>query len=183
MTTELQEHKYQAIRLYHSNQITLQDLKALFRVGTVVAEDEYTSKSQQEVLLNARDRLKKIKRLTATRKDFIKELRRKKRLPLPSTRAEAIAEMVTNFRAGKLPHDWKRFGPLIRKGTPNPSRPGSSEGKIGRPIYRGFKKLNLDLDLLFDSMARLLEQDARRRNLIKSKLARVKAEITTKAQK
>lgn len=175
-TTKAQEEKFQAIYAWNSNLISLTDLKALFRVVSVVAEKEYTNPRQQEVVLKTRDRLEKIKRLTETR-DAAKmrlELKYNKRKALPSTRAETIAQFTTNHK-GKLPHSWKRYPAMENKsGRVNQSRPGSSSGKILPPTYRGFRKFNKDFDALANALRKLLELDAKNKGRVRDVLRRVR---------
>jgi hypothetical protein len=169
-STPSMEHKYQAIRLYNSNTISLTDLKALFRVVSVVAEDEYTSKGQQKEVLATRDRFETIKKLTETR-DIAKQkilLKMNKKSPLTSTRAEHIAQFATGYK-GRLPHNWKRFGSLVnRSGRFSEPRPGSSKGKIVRPTYTGFKKFNRDFDAFAKSLTALLDLDSKNRKKVNS---------------
>lgn len=177
--TELNEAKYQALRLYHSNQISLKDLKALFRITTVVSQDEYLPNDTKKHVLGTRDRIEKIKRLGMTRGNaqLLAALKFKSPSPLIGTREEHIAEVATNFRV-KPPHDWRRYGPLIKRTKRyNPPRPGSSKGKIGRSKFLGFAMLNKDLDGLFNAIERLIEIDARNRTRIKQKLKSVRQGI------
>jgi len=52
-----------------------------------------------------------------------------------------------NQRAGAKV-DWTRDGNLVRRGKPNPSRPGSSKGKIGRSKVQGAREVLRDMDRL-----------------------------------
>lgn len=174
-STPSQQQKYQAIRAWNSNLMSLSDLKTLFIVTAVVAGKEYTPSRQQDMVLRTRDRIEKIKRLTETR-DAAKmrlELKSKKRSKLTATRAETIAQFASGFN-GKVPHDWKRFGPLVAKtGRINPPRDGSSKGKITNPKYLGFNEFNRDFDNLSKALVKLLEVDDRNRKKAKSMLAKV----------
>jgi hypothetical protein len=183
-STPTQEQKYQAIKLYHSNVISLSDLKALFRVVAVVADDEYTSASQQKAVLATRDRMETIKRLTQTRSDRKLELELKavKKSRLVSTRAEHIAEFTSGHK-GRLPHNWKRYGSLVnRSGRVNEPMDGSSRRKIGKPRYKGFKEFNRDYDALARALVRLLEQDSRRRGKVRGVLKKVKEGVSISAK-
>ena len=158
------ERKYQAIKLYNSGQISLQDMKALFRIVTVVAHDEYTSKGKQKKVLGADERIKKLNRLTMTRSAAAQEkiLALNTKPKLTATRDEAIAKFATRFTGG-IPHSFDRYGPLIAKTKRvNPPRPGSSKGKIGKPNYRGFEKFNRDFDDFQKSLLILLRSGDRK---------------------
>ena len=63
-TPKSRELKYQALRLYHSNQISLNDIKAQFRITRTATFDEYSSQSDQKDAIGTQDRLEKIKKLT-----------------------------------------------------------------------------------------------------------------------
>lgn len=174
-STPTQEAKYQAIRAYNSNLISLSDLRALFVVTATVAEKEYTNPRQQEMVLRTRDRLEKIARLTETRNEakLRYELKSKKKAKLPSTRAETIAQFVSGYE-GKVPYSWDRFGPLVAKsGRQSAPRDGSSKGKIANPRYIGFNKFNRDFDELAKAIVKLLEIDDRNRKKARSMLGKV----------
>ena len=165
MSSESQrEKKYQAIRLYNSNLISLNDIKALFRIVAVVAEDEYTSGQDQKDVIGTRDRIDKLARLSRTRNAAIQEkiLRFKQQPKLTKTRDEEIAAFVTGFKQG-IPANWKRYG-ILRKKTKrvNRSRPGSSKGKINRGRYRGFSKFNKDFNNFEKSLLVLLNSGSRK---------------------
>ena len=173
------EIKYQLIKLYHSRKISLKELKALFRVVAGVAEDEYMSSETQREVLKTRDRIQRIRDLGITRNQakILAEMRFKTKKRLVSTKQEHIAELVT-FWGLPVPHDWSRFSSLIRKGKPNPPRPGSSKGKIGRSKFIGFKKVNRALDGLFNAIASLIEQDKIGKKKIRRLLNNAKPSIT-----
>jgi hypothetical protein len=158
-----QETKYQAIRLYNSNQISLSDLKALFRVTSVVATNEYSNKGDIQDVLKSRDNVGILKRLTKTRDAARQEaiLRLNKKSPLVTTRAEHIAAFTTGYDA-PLPHNWKRYPQHERKGPPNSSRPGSSDGKIGKTVYKGFKDYNRDFERLRKALIKLVKSGNRK---------------------
>ena len=109
-TPKQMERKYQAIRLYNAGQITLADIKATFRIVSVVADDEYTSNDKHLQVLGTRDRLKKIERLTQTRNAALQEkiLRFKTQPRLTRTRAEEVSAFATDWKGG-IPHGWQRY--------------------------------------------------------------------------
>lgn len=182
MSTKTQmEKKYQAIKLYQSNAITLTDLKSLFRVVAVAAEDEYSGQQDQQDVLGTRDRLEKIERLTRTRNAAIQEkiLRFKVKPRLTKTRDEEIAAFATKFKTG-IPANWSRYGPLIKRSNRvNKPRPGSSKGKIARTTYRGFKKFNKDFEGFEQGLIRLLQTGSRQRLQKAVNAARGSVKVTT----
>lgn len=181
-STQQMERKYQALKLYNSNQISLSDIKALFRIVAVVAEDEYTSKTDQRDVIGTKDRLDKIARLSRTRSAAVQEkiLRFKIKPRLTKTRDEEIAAFVTGFQTG-IPANWKRYG-ILRKRTKrvNPPRPGSSKGKIARPTYRGFKKFNKDFAEFERSLLVLLNSGSRKELGKNLKQVRDSVKVTAK---
>jgi len=175
------EKKYQAIRLYNSSVISLTDLKSLFRIVAVVAEDEYTSKPDQQDVIGTRDRLEKIERLARTRNAAVQEkiLRFKIKPRLTKTRDEEISAFVTNYKAG-IPANWSRYGPLIKRTKRvNKPRPGSSKGKIARPTYRGFKRFNKDFAGFERELIKLLQSGSRSKLQKSMKAVRGSVKITT----
>lgn len=179
---EQMDKKYQAIKLYNSNQISLSDIKALFRIVAVVADDEYTSKTNQKDVLGTRDRLDKIARLSRTRNAAVQEkiLRFSKKPRLTKTRDEEIAAFVTGFQTG-IPANWKRYG-ILRKKTKrvNPPKPGSSKGKIAKPRYSGFSKFNKDFAEFERSLLVLLNSGSRKELGKNLKQVRDSVKVTAK---
>ena len=92
-TPKSRELKYQALRLYHSNQISLNDIKAQFRITRTATFDEYSSQSDQKDAIGTQDRLEKIKKLTMTRSEAVleKQLAMRVKPRLTATRDEEIS--------------------------------------------------------------------------------------------
>ena len=181
-TPKQMEKKYQAIRLYNAGQITLADIKATFRIVSVVADDEYTGNDKHLQVLGTRDRLKKIERLTQTRNAAIQEkiLRFKTKPRLTGTRAEEVSAFATDWKGG-IPHGWQRYG-LLRKKTKRINKPriGSSNGKIAKPRYKGFKKFNRNFDTLERGLIRLLQVGSKNNSAINAiKKVREQTKVTT----
>jgi hypothetical protein len=186
MTTsdKRREEKYQAIKLYNSNVITLSDIKALFRVTATVTDDEYSSKTDQKDVLGAKARIDRIAKLAQTRQAAQAEaiLRFRAKPRLTENRAEVIAKFATGYR-GQLPHNWKRYGTLIKRTKRvNPPRHGSSKGKIGRTTYVGFKKFNKDWDNFERALQGLLQKDKSSRT-IKGAIDQVKRSVSITARR
>lgn len=161
MTSEQQrEKKYQALRLYHSGAVSLADVKAKFRIVTTVADEEYSSPTDVNDVLETKTNLEKLEKLTMTRdvarQRMILKLNQKPRVT--STREETVAKFATDYRGG-LPHNFVRYG-ILRSKTKrkNPPRHGSSRGKIARGRYSGFKKFNKDFDALERSLLQLIKE-------------------------
>lgn len=181
-TPKQMQKKYQAIRLYNSGLISLNDIKATFRIVAVVADDEYTSEGTARDVLGTRDRFKKLERLTQTRNAAIQEkiLRFKTKPKLTNTRDEQIAKFATDYKAG-IPINWDRYG-ILRKRTKrvNKPRPGSSKGKIAKPLYRGFKEFNRDFDRMEKELLKLFKDRSAKTSINKT-LSKVRdsAKVTT----
>jgi len=154
-----QEEKYQAIRLYNSNVISLQDLKSLFRITATVTDKEYSKPSDQKDALGTKDRLDRIEKLSRTRDAarqaaLIRFGRKTNRLT--ANRPETIAQFALGYPKA-LPANWSRYGTLIGKGKRAKPRDGSSKGKIGKTTYRGFQRFNKNYDNFEKALLRLLE--------------------------
>ena len=184
MTTIAQEHKYQALRLYHSGQASLSDIKAMFRVTAVAATSEYSATTSQKLFLGTKERMDTLHKMTMTR-DIAKLrmlMRFKSKPKLSKNRAEVIADFALGANLG-LPHDWTRYGSLVKRTKRvNPSRKGSSKRKIGKTRYIGFTKFNKDFDGLMKSMLLLTKDRTTKGNNIAKQLAGAKAaiEVSTK---
>jgi len=182
MSTDKQrELKYQSIRLYNSNQISLNDIKALFRIVTTVADDEYTSKTDQKGILGTRDRLDKITKLSRTRNAAVQEavLKFKIKPKLSNTRAEEIAKFTTGYKGG-IPANFARYG-ILRSKTNRINKPrhGSSKGKIKRPTIRGFDRFNKDFDQLQKDLLGLLRKGSRKE--LSQNLKKVRDSVSVRA--
>ncbi len=149
------ERKYQAIKLYNSGVISLSDLKALYRVVHVAAEDEYSRREDIDNVLAVSTRLDKLTRLSQTRYEAKQQaLARYSRRPRHQSKQEALAAFVTGVRGRR---DWKRFGPLIaRSNNRAEPRPGSSKGKIAQTTYRGWTSTRRGLDTLIATLEKIL---------------------------
>lgn len=181
-TTPMQERKYGAIRLYNSGKISLQDMKAMFRITAVVAEDEYLSGGNAKDILGTRDRFRKIERLTQTRNAAVQEklLQLKTKPRLSRTRAEEVSQFATGFNTG-IPANFNRYGILIAKNKRvNPSRPGSSKGRIAKPTVKGFKKFNRDFDKMERGLLKILRSgnDSTIRKALKGVKDKVKVSVS-----
>lgn len=160
MTSDLQrEKKYQILRLYNSGQITLKDIKAAFRITAGVATEEYSNPADLQAVGETMSRVEKLEKLAKTRsqarQEFILRLKPKPRML--RNREEHIAKFATGFRGG-LPHNWTRYGLLRAKGNRKAKpRPGSSKGKIGKTVYKGFKRFNRNFDEFEKSLLALVK--------------------------
>ena len=148
------ERKFQALFLYHSRKISLSELKALFRVGSVAASNEYSSSRNQKNVLATQARLEKLERLASTRSEAKQRalLKLAPKRKNPSDRGTAISAFVTGWRG---PRTFERFSPMPphRNSTP---RPGSSKGKIEATRYEGWEQFNKRFDALMRELERLL---------------------------
>ena len=181
MTTKAQEKKYQAIRLYQSGQASLTDVKAMFRVLTVAATTEYSGTTNQKLFLGTKERLERLQKMTMTRslakQRMLMSLKIKPKLS--ANRAEVIAEFAGDASL-KLPHDWKRYGRLVKRTKRvTPSRKGSSRGKITKTRYIGFAKFNRDYDKMTKSMLNFTRDRKANGNNIAMQLARAKASVNS----
>lgn len=183
MNAPLSEKKYQAIKLYNSGFISLTDIKAMFRILSVVTDEPYSTKTEQEDVLRTEYLLGKIERLAMTR-DAAKQraILRFSRPTPPINRAEAISAFVTRFDGART---WERFGPLIaRSGRKSEPRPGSSKGKIAKTRYIGFDKANRCFEELFLALEQLLASSEKQKaTLVAQKSAIVKATTRVTAQR
>lgn len=177
------EIKYQALRLYHSGQISLRDLKATFRIVTSAAFDEYSSSKDQTDALGTKDRLEKIRKLSMTRSEAIleKKLAMKVKPRLSKTRSEEIAQFTTSYKTG-IPANFTRYGILRAKGKRKAKpRLGSSKGKYARTTYKGFKKFNRRYDEFERALLQLVRAGNVNRNKLQKRLGKIRAGIKTSA--
>ena len=184
-TKRKSEIKYQALRMYHSNQISLNDIKASFRITTSAAFDEYSSSTDQKDALGTKDRLEKIRKLTMTRSEAVleKQLAMKVRPKVTATRDEEIARMATGFKTG-IPANFSRYGILHAKGKKKAKpRPGSSRGKYARTTYRGFKKFNKNYDELERSLLQLVRTGRANRRKLQRQLGAVRNNVRVSARR
>lgn len=182
-TPRNRELKYQALRLYHSNSISLGDIKAQFRITTSAAFDEYSSSTDQRDTLGTKDRLEKIRKLTMTRGEalFEKQLAMKVKPRLSNTRDEEIAQFGTGFKTG-IPANFSRYG-ILRSKSKKRAKPriGSSKGKYSRTTYRGFKKFNKDYDNLERGLLALVRTGNANKNKLQKKLRAVRSGVNVAA--
>ena len=179
MTKKTREQKYQAIKLYNSGQASLSDIKSMFRVTAVAATTEYSGITNQKHFLGTKERMDRLHKMTMTR-DIAKMrmlMRFNSKPQLPRNRAEIIADFALDAHL-KLPHDWARYGTLIKRTKRiNPPRKGSSQGKIGKTTYIGFKKFNKDFDGLMRSLLDFSRDRPTKGNNIVKQLEGAKAAI------
>lgn len=146
------ERKYQAIKLAKSGR-SLREIKSFMKTGTAHLTDEYAGRSDLEALSQLAYGMKWLALTRPQGKEILK-MRFPKRPPMAPNREEYIANFLIE---GRTPIDWKRDGNLIRKGPPNASQPGSSEGKM-RTVIRGAQKTNKAFKRLIRSLQALARQ-------------------------
>lgn len=135
-STYERERKYQAIKLAKSGR-SLREIKAFMKTGTAHLTDEYVGRKDLNALSQLAYGLKYLELRRPQGREILK-MRFPKRPPMRPNREEYIANFLID---GRIPIDWKRDGNLIRKGPPNASQPGSSEGKM-KTIVKGAQKTN-----------------------------------------
>jgi len=133
-TTFAQERKYQMLKLIKSGR-TLREAKALTKALAVGLTPEYLAKSDELDLSRIEYGLDRLTRTRVQQIDFLK-FKFKPRTSFPISKEEFLARWLMRQEKRK-PLSWKRDGNLVAKGKPNPSRSGSSEGKIGRTRVKG----------------------------------------------
>ena len=174
--SEQREKRYQAIRLYNSGVISLSDLKAKFRIVSTLADPEYTNPKKLDGVLGTKSRIETLERLTRTRGQATGIALKKYRKPPPvtSNREEQAAKFVTKFR-GNVPHNWKRYGTLVKRSSKeNPPRLGTARRLIRDPRYQGFEEFNKDFDYLIRALADL-DGSKQSRRAVSSALRKSKA--------
>jgi len=152
ITSPEQEHKYQIIKLIRSGR-SMREASALVRSAAVGLTTEYASKKDLRDLASLEGGLHSI---TKTRYDA-KQLAKIKFAPrkdIIGTREEHLATWLVNHAFGSKVN-WTRDGNLVRKGKPNPSRPGSSKGKIGKSKVHGAKEVMRDMKKLVKTLQNL----------------------------
>ena len=146
------EKKYQIIRAYQAGKISLTDLKALAKLGSVGSLDEYMKASDKKHLLKLEGG---IHRLLQTRGDAkrLAEVRFTER-KLPQNREDFIGAYYSGFNK-KI--NWKREDYMKRKKGRKRAEPriGSSKGKIGKTTVIGAKKVLTDFEQLVKSLQAL----------------------------
>lgn len=147
-TTLRQEQKYQMIKLIKSGR-SLAEVNALTKSTAVAFFPEYSKQGDRKDILAIEGTLERLTRTRGQAVDLAK-LRFGPRRNYPMKRNEFIAQWLTG---GAI--NWKRDGNLIAKGPPTPSRPGSSQGKIGMTKVIGAKRLARDLRGLIKALKRL----------------------------
>tara|TARA_E500000331_G_scaffold270298_1_gene261837 strand:- start:288 stop:857 length:570 start_codon:yes stop_codon:yes gene_type:complete len=176
------EYRYQAIKLWNSGKISLTELKALFRVVATVVHKDFSNESDLQTVTATMARLEKLKDLTETR-DIARQriiMRMKPKTKFKGTREEEIAKFATGYK-GKIPHNWKRYGPLVAKTDRyNPPRPGSSRKHIQRTTYSGFKQFNKDFDNFMQSLLKLTRDRKQGANIARQ-AKKVKQGISARA--
>lgn len=147
------EQKYQLLKLIHSG-IGLNDANFLMRIVYVASFREYLSEKDFKRLNEVLDKLENFSRLLETK------IQKKKRVIQKYSRDGGGTRIANFFGKGGLgaellePIDFKRRGVLRRQklNFRQPTRPGSSAGKIGKTRVIGFNKLNKDIDKLAGSL-------------------------------
>ena len=172
MTTQRQEEKYQMLKLIHSGR-TLKEAKAMTKATAVGLFPEYSRQKDRSDLEGVEGSLDRLLRTRGDAKKLV-ELRFGPRKRFPQKRNEHIASWLNNTG----PIDWRRDGNLVRKGPPNKSQPGSSEGKIGQTRVRGADKLARDLKTLFRGLKKVGLSDNRARAIVGS----VKKTVSAKSK-
>ena len=184
-TPRNREIKYQALRLYHSGNISLGDIKAQFRITTSAAFDEYSSDVDQKATLGTKDRLEKIRKLSMTRSEAVleKQLAMKVKPRLSNTRDEEIAQFGTGFKTG-IPANFSRYG-ILRSKSKKRAKPriGSSKGKYSRTRYRGFKKFNKDYDNLERGLLQLVRTGNANKRKLQKKLGAARSRVIVSARR
>lgn len=184
MTTKAREKKYQAIKLYASGHASLSDIKGMFRVVSVAATEEYSGSGNQKLFLGTKDRMDRLEKMAMTR-DVARQ-RMLMSLNKPSKLTRNRAEVIADFAIGakmSLPHNWERYGNLVKRtDRVNPTRKGSSRGKIGKTTYIGFKKFNKDFDGLMKALLLLTADRKQSGARIAGQMAKLKAGVTVSAK-
>ena len=150
------EKKYQFIKLMNSG-LNLHEVNILSRIVHVASMRGYMSEGDYKTLNEIIDKLDRFAGLLETR-----EQKRKKVVKRYSRGSAKGKDRIANlFATGRFdsntvndPVDFRRFGILTRKVMKKraPTRPGSSEGKIGKTRVIGAKKLNRDIDKVAKSL-------------------------------
>lgn len=171
------ERKYQMLSLIHSGEMSLSDLKSMYRITYVAATDEYSSPADQKKILATEARLEKLMRLTMTR-DVAKQraiMRLKPKPKLTGNRADAIASFATGHEGDK---GWRRYPPMVTKPKKyNPPRHGSSRGKIGKTQYSGFDDFNKDFDKMIAALLNLTSRSGIKGKDVARSLRKAKAGV------
>ena len=152
ITSPEQEHKYQMIKLIRSGR-SMREAFALVRSTAVGLTTEYASKKDLRDLASLEGGLHSV---TKTRYDA-KQLAKIKFAPrkdIIGTREEHLATWLVNHAFGSEVN-WTRDGNLVRKGKPNPSRPGSSKGQVGKTRVQGAREVMRDMDKLVKTLQNL----------------------------
>ena len=174
MTTQRQEEKYQMLKLLHSGR-SLREAKAMAKSVSVGLTGEYSKQKDRKDLQAIEGTLD---RLVRTRGDARKlaMLRFGPRKNYPQKRNEFIASWLTD--TGII--NWKRDGNLIRKGPPNPSKPGSSEGKIGQTRVIGADRVARDIKALLKALRKIGLSESRAKAIAGSVSKTVSANVPKK---
>ena len=149
MTTLRQEQKYQMIKLIRSGR-SLRESKSMAKAGAVALTSRYSRAKDRKDLESIEGT---VDRLVRTRGDAkrLAAVRFGPRRDYPQKRNEFIASWVTDTGA----INWKRDGNLLRKGPKNKSKPGSSQGKIGKTRVIGAARVARDLKALLKGLRKL----------------------------
>jgi len=145
------------LKLLHSGR-TLEEAKSMMKATTVALTDEYTQSKDKSDLLKLEGGLHRLAMTRNEAKQLMK-IKFEPRRSYPATREEAISKWVNNYQ-GQIPLSWERDGNLIRRGQPNKSRPGSSEGKIGVTNVIGAAKVLKSFSFLVKTLQDIMLKDS-----------------------
>ena len=148
------EAKYQMIKLIRSGR-TLSEAKAIMKAGSVGLTSEYAKPGDLKDLQDLEGGLYRI----GMNRNDAKQIMKIRFAPrkMESSREETLAKWASGYR-GKIPLNWKRDGNLIRRGSPNKPRPGSSAGKIRPTRVIGAKKVLKDFKALTKTLQDLMRK-------------------------
>ena len=125
---------------------TMAEAHSMARAATVGLSDEYASPKQTKALLDIQGGLERIQ-MTRGQAQQINKVKFAPSRNIIQTRAEHLAQFLTGHKTTQR-INWTRDGNLIRKGPPNPPRPGSSKGVIGKTQIIGAEQTLADLKKL-----------------------------------
>ena len=146
------------IKLIRSGR-SMREASALVRSATVGLTTEYASKKDLRDLASLEGGLHSIAKTRYDAKQLAK-IKFASRKDIVGTREEHLATWLANQSLGTKVN-WTRDGNLVRKGKPNPSRPGSSKGKIGKTRVQGAREVMRDMDKLVKTLQYLQAKHGR----------------------
>jgi len=158
ITSPEQEHKYQMIKLIRSGR-SMREASALVRSAAVGLTPEYAKAKDVRDLASLEGGLHSIAKTRYDAKQLAK-IKFAPRRDIVGTREEHLATWLANQALGTKVN-WTRDGNLVRRGKPNPSRPGSSKGKIGKTRVQGAREVMRDMDKLVKTLQNLQAKHGR----------------------